>query len=69
MRSCGTFQDAISSLAHSIKDAESLQNISVPLSFICLLHLANEKNLAFEADDTMGNFQIVQNLQLNKRNF
>lgn len=69
IKECGTFQDSIKTLQASITDTDTLNNISVPYCFICLLHLANEKNLALEADGSMGNFNIVQNLVVNERNY
>lgn len=40
-----SFQDLMQGLT---LDEQQQKNVSVPFCFICLLHLANEKNLALE---------------------
>ncbi|ELU01811.1 hypothetical protein CAPTEDRAFT_224498 [Capitella teleta] len=35
-------------------------NLSVPIAFVCLLHLANEKKLQIRSDDTMSDLTISQ---------
>ncbi|KAJ1913799.1 hypothetical protein IWQ60_009072 [Tieghemiomyces parasiticus] len=43
---------------------QSIRDISVPFCFICLLHLANEKNLRIEEDGTLADLLITQDEQL-----
>ncbi|RWS22412.1 hypothetical protein B4U80_07549 [Leptotrombidium deliense] len=37
-----------------------LENLSTPIAFVTLLHLANEKNLKLKANDEMTDFEIFQ---------
>ena len=39
---------------------QKLKDISVPFCFICLLHLANEKNLSIEGTDSLSELVIKQ---------
>jgi hypothetical protein len=38
-----------------------LRELSVPFCFICLLHLANEKNLAIDGSGDLGDLRVRQN--------
>ena len=53
-----SFSNLINNLSNSYP-SEALSDVSVPYCFICLLHLANEKNLEITAD---GNDLIIRNI-------
>jgi condensin complex subunit 2 len=36
------------------------QNLSVPIMFVCLLHLANEKHLKISSTEAMDELMVVQ---------
>ena len=38
------------------------QNLSVPIMFVCLLHLANEKNLSINSVADLADLKISQNI-------
>eukprot|EP00127_Corallochytrium_limacisporum_P004873 Clim_evm17s191 gene=Clim_evmTU17s191 len=40
--------------------SDQSQNLSVPIAFVCLLHLCNEKNLALEGAEDLSGFTITQ---------
>lgn len=41
--------------------SKSAESVSVPIALVCLLHLANEKNLSLEGNESMNNIQISVN--------
>ncbi|KAJ2355677.1 hypothetical protein GGF43_002547, partial [Coemansia sp. RSA 2618] len=53
------FSDVISSLKN-VYPAEKLEDLSVSFCFICLLHLANERNLRIEGDASLRDLVIAQ---------
>ncbi|ORX73678.1 barren [Linderina pennispora] len=53
------FSDVVSSLK-SVYPPEKLSELSVSYCFICLLHLANERNLHIEGDSTLSDLVIRQ---------
>ncbi|KAJ1674806.1 hypothetical protein EV182_002526 [Spiromyces aspiralis] len=53
------FSDLVSGLK-DIYPEDKLSEISVPFCFICLLHLANEKNLQIESDQSLSDLVIRQ---------
>lgn len=54
-----SFQKMIGAMPEHVP-ADALPNISVPYYFICLLHLANEKNL--EIEQIEGDLRIKSNV-------
>ncbi len=54
------FTDIIESVRQKYPE-KSAQDISVPFYFICLLHLANEKNLSINSSETLNELKITQN--------
>ena len=52
-----TFQDTISSLP-SVLPQKSMGDVSVSFCFICLLHLANEKNLTLVPAGDLSRFSL-----------
>jgi hypothetical protein len=54
-------------LIYSFSDVPTLvsekvaQNLSVPIMFVCLLHLANEKNLSITGVQDLSDLKIAQN--------
>ncbi|KAJ1983246.1 hypothetical protein H4R34_001402 [Dimargaris verticillata] len=57
------FSDVIDSLK-TVYPERSIKDISVPFCFICLLHLANEKNLCITSDSALEDLVITQDPQL-----
>ncbi|KAJ2184296.1 hypothetical protein GGH18_004695 [Coemansia sp. RSA 530] len=53
------FSDVISSLKN-VYPTEKLEDLSVSFCFICLLHLANERNLRIEGDASLCDLVIAQ---------
>ncbi|KAJ1939682.1 hypothetical protein FBU59_004041, partial [Linderina macrospora] len=53
------FSDVVSSLK-TVYPPEKLNDLSVSYCFICLLHLANERNLRIEGDSTLSDLVIKQ---------
>lgn len=54
-----TFSSVIQDVA-GMYDEEKARDITVPFYFICLLHLANEKNLAIEGHPDLQDFIVRQ---------
>eukprot|EP00004_Rigifila_ramosa_P007756 TRINITY_DN1894_c0_g1_i3.p1 TRINITY_DN1894_c0_g1~~TRINITY_DN1894_c0_g1_i3.p1 ORF type:complete len:131 (-),score=21.72 TRINITY_DN1894_c0_g1_i3:28-420(-) len=52
------FSELLHELPRSLPLAEA-ENLSVPMSFICLLHLANEHGLAITGTQSMDELSIV----------
>ncbi|KAF9157651.1 hypothetical protein DFQ26_008520 [Actinomortierella ambigua] len=53
------FSEIIGGL-HKVYPRHKLEEISVPFCFICLLHLANEKNLSISGNDNLNELIIKQ---------
>eukprot|EP00002_Diphylleia_rotans_P034945 TRINITY_DN7568_c0_g1_i2.p1 TRINITY_DN7568_c0_g1~~TRINITY_DN7568_c0_g1_i2.p1 ORF type:complete len:157 (-),score=37.67 TRINITY_DN7568_c0_g1_i2:48-518(-) len=53
-----SFQGLLESLSERLPSTER-QNTSVPIAFICLLHLANEKGLALHSSEGMDSLSIT----------
>ncbi|KAJ1967005.1 hypothetical protein H4R35_006839 [Dimargaris xerosporica] len=56
------FSEVIDSLK-TVYPERSIKDISVPFCFICLLHLANEKNLCITSDSALEDLVITQDPQ------
>ena len=54
------FTEIIESVQQKYPEKKA-QDISVPFYFICLLHLANEKNLSISSNETLNELKIKQN--------
>jgi len=54
-----SFKDMYSILPSKLSQSAS-KNLSVPIAFVCLLYLANEKGLHLTGSDDMSDFNIVQ---------
>lgn len=52
-----TFSNVYNSMIQDLP-TKSAENVSVPIALVCLLHLANEKNLCLEGNEQMNNIQI-----------
>ena len=48
---------------------EIANNVSVPLCFVCLLHLANEKNLEINQDNGGGMSDLLVSFNNNENSF
>uniref|UniRef100_F6UB58 Condensin complex subunit 2 n=2 Tax=Ornithorhynchus anatinus TaxID=9258 RepID=F6UB58_ORNAN len=53
------FSDITKDLIHNLPSMMA-QNLSVPLAFACLLHLANEKNLKLEGVEDLSDVRVMQ---------
>jgi len=53
------FADVIAELPSKVPKKVA-QELSVPLAFVCLLHLANEKDLHIEGTSDLSNLLITQ---------
>ncbi|MES1909580.1 MAG: hypothetical protein MHM6MM_002296 [Cercozoa sp. M6MM] len=61
-RHMGSFQAVLSSLDNTLQQRQ-LRHVSVPLCFISVLHLANERQLALKPrDSALGDFVITEQL-------
>jgi len=54
------FRDLLKEIPKSTS-AQDLPNLSVPFCFICMLHIANEKELHLENKDDLGQLHIIEN--------
>jgi condensin complex subunit 2 len=54
------FTEVISSLK-KVYPKEAMKDISVSFCFICLLHLANEKNLTITGDESLAELIVTHN--------
>jgi len=57
-----SFQDILYNIPNLVS-SETLQNISVPYCFICLLHLANEKSLVLEQPKNSSLAELIVRTQ------
>ncbi|XP_028391090.1 condensin complex subunit 2-like [Dendronephthya gigantea] len=53
------FTDLFHTMPNKISK-QMAKNLSIPIAFVCLLHLANEKNLKLEGHASMDDFVITQ---------
>jgi condensin complex subunit 2 len=53
------FTEIISGLKNVYAE-DTMKDISVSFCFICLLHLANEKNLKITGEQTLSDLTVVQ---------
>lgn len=56
-----SFQKLLKDLPEKVS-GQTARNLSVPIAFVCLLHLANEKTLKIEEDSNMEDLIITQGL-------
>ncbi|XP_045188524.2 condensin complex subunit 2-like isoform X2 [Mercenaria mercenaria] len=56
-----TFQKLLNDLPEKVS-GQTAKNLSVPIAFVCLLHLANEKTLKIEESNNMEDLTITQGL-------
>ncbi|XP_074641722.1 condensin complex subunit 2-like [Tubulanus polymorphus] len=56
-----TFSELVDVLPNKVSK-NMAKNLSVPIAFVCLLHLANEKNLVLKPSEDMSDFTITQGI-------